>query len=399
MKRPRRIDQVIPTIVGRDAVGNHTFEAEAVLRSLGFTSEIFAERCSSEVAARVRRLEELGSGAGEDPSDRWLIYQSSIGSDAAEVFAAHNSVKLLDYHNITPAGLIGNFSTELAREVAAGRRQLAELAPRVALGMADSSFNADELTALGCREAVVVPLMIDWDNFDTEPDRATAARLSQLRSGGGTDWLFVGQISPHKGQHDLVKAFAYYREAYDPSARLWIVGRETSASYVTKLLVGVAELGLSEAVHFVGAVPPASLAAYYRGVDVFVCCSAHEGFCAPLIEAMHHRLPIVAYGAAAVPETLGRAGVLLDSPTASLVAAGVHRVVSDPVLKDHLVREGERRAATFALAATRARFAEAIASLLARPADLAVSAGDPNRARRRDLTSVSAPPAGAQPGC
>lgn len=44
MKRPRRIDQVIPTIVGRDAVGNHTFEAEAVLRSLGFTSEIFAER-------------------------------------------------------------------------------------------------------------------------------------------------------------------------------------------------------------------------------------------------------------------------------------------------------------------------------------------------------------------
>ena len=37
--------------------------------------------------------------------------------------------------------------------------------------------------------------------------------------------------------------------------------------------------------------------------------SEHEGFCAPLVEAMATDVPVLAYAAAAVPETLGGAGV------------------------------------------------------------------------------------------
>ena len=62
-----------------------------------------------------------------------------------------------------------------------------------------------------------------------------------------------------------------------------------------------------------GLVSHAELVAYYRNADVFVCLSEHEGFCVPLVEAMVHRLPIVAYGAAAVPDTIGDAGIVLDS--------------------------------------------------------------------------------------
>ena len=75
--------------------------------------------------------------------------------------------------------------------------------------------------------------------------------------------------------------------------------------------------------------PPGVLAAHYRHADVFVCLSEHEGFCVPLLEAMHHGLPVIAYAAAAVPETLGGAGLLLTDKSPATVAAAIHTVGSD----------------------------------------------------------------------
>src|SRR5918911_1278183 len=60
---------------------------------------------------------------------------------------------------------------------------------------------------------------------------------------------------------------------------------------------------------FTGAVPDEELAIYYRHAAVYVSLSEHEGFCAPLLEAMAADVPVLAYAAAAVPETLGGAGV------------------------------------------------------------------------------------------
>ena len=73
---------------------------------------------------------------------------------------------------------------------------------------------------------------------------------------------------------------------------------------------------------------------------MLVCCSDHEGFCAPLVEAMHHRLPIVAYGATAVPETVLDAGIVLASKSPVLVATAVQRVLSDAALREELCWPG-----------------------------------------------------------
>src|SRR5690348_17771683 len=54
------------------------------------------------------------------------------------------------------------------------------------------------------------------------------------------------------------------------------------------------------------ALPISALAAAYRSSSVLVCASEHEGFCVPLLEAMAFDVPVVAFHAAAVPETLGR---------------------------------------------------------------------------------------------
>ena len=70
---------------------------------------------------------------------------------------------------------------------------------------------------------------------------------------------------------------------------------------------------------FTGPVPNDDLAAFYRHADVYISLSEHEGFCVPLLESMAAGVPVLAYGEAAVPETMGGAGVVfnpkdLDSP-------------------------------------------------------------------------------------
>lgn len=359
--RPVRIDQVIPSIVERDAVSHHTLEAQRVLRSLGFVSEIFSVNMGPEMAGRVHPIASLpADGSGR----QWVCYQGSIGSPAAEAFAAHPGPKIVDYHNITPAELVEHWMPSLGDEVRLGREQLASLAPLAMCGVGDSDYNTGELIEWGYAEAVTSMLMVDHTNFDVPPDPQRRAELVAAKSGGGADWLFVAQFLPHKAHHDVVMAFAAYQAAYDPDARLHLVGRDSCPAYALGVAELVADLGLQDAVDLAGSVSAPELAALYEASDVYVCCSDHEGFCAPLLEAMHHGLPIVAFAAAAVPETVGEAGVVLDSKSPAVVAAAAHRVLTDEALRESLVDSGRRRAAGFTLERARRQFASVIERLV-----------------------------------
>ena len=92
-------------------------------------------------------------------------------------------------------------------------------------------------------------------------------------------------------------------------------------------------------VDLVGGVPQSALVAHFRTADVYVNLSEHEGFCVPLLEAMWHGVPTIAYRVAAVPETVGDppAGLLLDDKSPVTVAASVHRVLTDGELAQALV--------------------------------------------------------------
>jgi glycosyltransferase involved in cell wall biosynthesis len=87
----------------------------------------------------------------------------------------------------------------------------------------------------------------------------------------------------------------------------------------------VRELRVDEVV-FTGQVDDEELYAYYRLADVFLCLSEHEGFCVPLQEAMHFNLPVVAFDAGAVRETLHGGGLLLRDKSPELVAELLDRV-------------------------------------------------------------------------
>jgi glycosyltransferase involved in cell wall biosynthesis len=289
-----------------------------------------------------------------------LLYQLSIGSGVADLFRQRGERKFVNYHNITPADLLEAWVPAVGEEVRWGRAQLRDLAPVTEFAIADSSFNEEELRSAGYRATTTVPLLIDLDEFAGTPDPVLADRLAAARAQGGADLLFVGKVSPHKGQHDLVKALSAYRRLYDPEARLHLVGGAISDEYRTAVERFAAELGLTGALDIAGSVTHEELIAYYAAADAFVCLSNHEGFCVPLLEAMYHRLPIVAYTNTAVPETVGGAGLILPNKEPARVAAAVHRVITDPQLRSLLAGAAGERVATFSLPRVRAGFASAL---------------------------------------
>lgn len=350
----RAIHQFVPTLSTRDAIGAHVLHVQELLRDMGFGSEIFTAATSSELAHRARHYRRFGWRSHERGS--WLLYQSSIGSPVGDFVASRAEPKLVNYHNITPARLLQKWDAEVAETATLGRYQLAKLAPITALGIAVSRFNEAELAEVGFATTTVAPPLIDFADWQGEPDGATVERLTTRRRSGGTDLLFVGRIAPNKAQHDVIKALSAYRRAYDPNARLHLVGSAFRLTYRRALERFVEALGLENAVHFAGSVTDSELAAYYQSADVFVCCSDHEGFCVPLLEAMHWRVPIVAYEAAAVPETVGAAGVVLPDKRPALVAAAVQRVVEDAALRSALIGAGRARLDELSLPRSRARF-------------------------------------------
>jgi L-malate glycosyltransferase len=346
---PVRVDQVIPSLASRDAIGVHTINLRDGLRAAGIDSDIYYGSFTPDVQHEGRPVTELGRVG----RDRWLLYQSSIGSPVYDILAARNEPKLVNYHNITPAPLLRDWEPNVAYEAALGRTQLARLAAQSRFAVADSAFNESELHDLGYQGTAVVPLLIDMHRKSDAPDPALAARLArQKKAASGDDLLYVGKISPHKAPHDLVKMLAVLRRLYDPAARLHLVGSPLGSTYEPVLRAFITELGLDDAVFFPGSVTGAELEAYFEAADVYVSASDHEGFCVPIAEAMGHGLPIVAYGVAAVPETVGGAGLVLPDKSPGLFAAAVARVLSDEGLRTQLSKAGRARAESFDLAAS-----------------------------------------------
>ena len=124
-------------------------------------------------------------------------------------------------------------------------------------------------------------------------------------------------------------------------------GNDPRHPYYRKLLDTIRAHGVGGQVVVTGHVTAAEVAAYYRTAHLFWCMSEHEGFCVPLIEAMWHDVPVLAYKSTAVPESLGDARVLFTAKGDLAQLAGLAALlVRDRALREQVIRaQRERRRA------------------------------------------------------
>lgn len=354
---PRCVDQFYPTLSFGDAIGNQVLSLQRLLRGLGCQSEIYCEYLPDHFEGRARPISEYPRDSA--PDDVLLAHVSLCYSPPVMDWLAQVPVRrVLVYHNITPSTYFEGLDVAQFESARLGREQLGVLRPMMDAGWGDSTYNVNELAARGWTQLGVLPIVFDPQRYTVRPSRRVLRRWN-----GGLNVLFVGRVAPHKRHEDLIRVFCHLKRAVRPDSRLLLVGSARGTEpYLDALEAYVQRLGLSEVV-FVGHVGSAEWAACYRCASVYLSMSEHEGFGVPLLEAMHFDVPVIAYKAAAVPETLGGAGLMLTARNHAATAELIALLDEDRELRARVVARQRERLREFMPDRIRDRLAQLLGEL------------------------------------
>jgi glycosyltransferase involved in cell wall biosynthesis len=352
-----RIDQWVPALHRGDAVGDSARLMRDAFRSWGHSADVFALDLDDDLEGDGRKFSEWKPGSASDV----VILHYALPSPLTAALKDHRGRRVLLYHNITPAGFFVGHDAEMVRICDLGRRELPGLRDHVDLGLADSEFNRRELEEAGFRRTGVVPIYLDFRRYREAPNPV----LSEMLCDGRANLLFVGRVAPNKRHDDLIRLASYWRRFISPGVRLLLVGKlPRGRPYFDSLQAFMYEEGFTPwEVVFMGHVDHGDLLACYAAADVFVSMSEHEGFGVPLVESMLMGVPILAYRAAAVPDTLGDAGVQFAEKRFDLVAEMAWSLANEAGLRRAVLAGQEARLAAFAPAAVESALKGHLATL------------------------------------
>lgn len=322
------IHQILSGAGPRDAITNEALQFRVTFRESGWGGADYAGRIARGLNGSIAPLERLTVA-----SDDVLLLHHSAGAPRLHELLRLPNPKLLVYHNVTPADWLWDQAPVAAFRCAVGTEQLPELVRAVDVAAAASAFSVAELRALGAARTEVIPLPVDTDRLGPATVR---------HPGEAPAVLFVGRLSPHKRQAEVIRVFALYRRHRAPGAQLTLVGDPMGAAYAAHLRQ-LADTLAPGAVTIESGLSEAELGDRYRSADVFLCLSGHEGFCVPLLEAFHFGVPVIARPDGAVPETVGDAALLVDDSDPAVVAELLDLVVRDEQLRASLRGRGKER--------------------------------------------------------
>jgi glycosyltransferase involved in cell wall biosynthesis len=343
-----------------DAIGNNARHLRAMLRRMGHVSDVYALTIDDALAGQVRAFSDPAATRGD-----LTILHFALASPLTEAFGRLTSGRILQYHNVTPAHFFATYDTGLHQLAERGRRELASLVGRVDLALGVSEFNRSELDVLGFGRTAVLPIAV---SFDRLLDAPSCPALEAMLDDGLANILFVGRIAPNKRVEDHIRLAEHYKRYVDDAYRFVFVGRyDAVPRYYSTVQALVARYDMPrDRFLFVGAVPDEELATYYRTASAYLSLSEHEGFCVPLLEAMAMDVPVLAYGAAAIPETLGGAGIEFMPKDLEYAAEMLGMLVYDDGLRDAVIEGQRRRVAEFGEERIAARLAEVLRDLTPR---------------------------------
>jgi glycosyltransferase involved in cell wall biosynthesis len=335
------VNQWVPAAHKGDAIGDSARRVRGLLRSMGHESELYALTIDDDLRHDVRPFTDPGAKHGQV-----TIFHYALPSPMTEAFASLGSGRVLQYHNVTPASYFAPYDRSLFRLASLGREELATLAGRVDLALGDSEYNRQELEAIGFSRTGVFPIAVDTARI-TQPAERPA--LDAILDDGLVNFLFVGRIAPNKKIEDIIRLAEVYKRYVDAYYRFIFVGRfDVVPRYYSMIRALMAEYRfLNDRFVFTGPIADEELAVYYRHAAVYISMSEHEGFCVPLLEAMAADVPVLAYAAAAVPDTLGGAGVQFAPKDLEYAAELLGSLAFDDELRAQVIAGQRRRLADF----------------------------------------------------
>jgi glycosyltransferase involved in cell wall biosynthesis len=216
------------------------------------------------------------------------------------------------------------------------RFRLADKLRRASFVVCISDFARSQLMALSEPEVWdrlhVVHVGIPIEQFTRRPDRPPGDR---------SDILFVGRLSPVKGQAVLLQAAALLARR-GRAAEIVIAGEGPMRPALERL---TERLGLAGQVRFIGAVGQDEIHGLYAGASVFCLPSFAEGVPCVLMEAMAMELAVVTTTIAGIPELVdhGRCGLLVAPGRADRLADALERLLDDAELRARIATEAREK--------------------------------------------------------
>lgn len=333
-EQPFTIHQYHYSVTSHDAISNHLFWIQDVLKKSGIAGEIFASQISELPEGKVQPFKK----ANLWNCDLLLIHHSQGNPDLKRLLDIEVP-KALIYHNITPEEFFRHdpFLSELCKT---GRHQLKELQRECSVGFGISEYNLKDLRATGFAQTQKLPLT------DIVFEEKTTSRTFHPEKPATL--LFAGRIARHKNQALLIKTFYYLKDSLPKGSELVLVGKGDPI-YTKYLRLLIKQLGLSKDVVLTGKLSDKELQKQYEKATAFFCTSLHEGFCLPLVEAMKAGLPVFALSTEGVLETLDCAGLHLHTAQPNEIAAVLHEALSRKEVLEALHASSRERIRTLSL--------------------------------------------------
>ena len=250
-------------------------------------------RALAEMALAARQVRRAASSTSAD-----LIHANSIRAGLVSVAAAAGGgpATVVHVRDCLPEGALSDLTLR-----AIGRADAL---------IANSEHTRSTLTAARAPSHVVYNA-VDLSRFDRVALSAAEARARLELPAEGPVLAVVAQITPWKGQDDAIRIAAALRRAH-PGLTLLLVGsakfdsaatRYDNAAYLDSLERQVGDLGLADAVRFLG--ERDDIPELLHAVDLLLVPSWEEPFGRAVIEAMAAGVPVVATDVGGPPEILG----------------------------------------------------------------------------------------------
>ena len=324
-----KIIQLVNGYSKGDGVGNVIAAFDELLTRMGYIAEIHNKTLS---------FSDLDSA--DYSGENVVLYHVALSVDPLICYLKCR--KIMVFHNITdPELLLGSGVKQMRELCSAGLYSIQGTAEYFERAIVFSQYSQLVLLKSGWEQSKInnIPIIVRLEKMSAEIDKDILERYKDDK----VNILFTGRVFPNKKQESLIYTFKEYHEKYNKKSRLLIVGNHSNMAYFDALKRVVTELGLEEKVVFTGRVSLSEYVTYYQVADVFLCMSEHEGFCIPLVEAMHFDIPIIALNRTAIPDTLAGSGVLLKQKDFKEFAYEINKIMEDEKYRNGILEKQKNR--------------------------------------------------------